>query len=257
MLGDAHFGAEGQEQEEKKTSLFISLLDEISANDAELIICGDLFDFWFEYKHAVPRLHYRILRKLSNLTDAGVPIHYLAGNHDFWLDSFISQEIGLIIHPDEYELSYGNFKLYMLHGDGLLSGDHLYRLLKKVLRHPINIFLYRLLHPDVGIPLALFFSHWSRNSQKRDDYSDEDYRQFARDKIEGGYDIVVLGHTHWPALEPYRTGWYLNPGAWMYSFTFAVIDDDGPALYQWDGEKAHEYHPELPPGNVRAKGERP
>jgi len=250
LIGDTHFGAQDEQKEKIKTEHFLSLLDFISTANAELIICGDLFDFWFEYKHAVPRLHYRILRKLSTLTEMGIPIHYLAGNHDFWLGSFMSEEIGLTIHPDEYERNLFDFKMLMLHGDGLLPQDYLYRLVKKILRNRVNIFLYRLIHPDIGIPLALFFSNLSRNAKKNDNYSDEAYRQFAYGKIEDGYDIVVLGHTHWPALDKYKTGWYVNPGAWLTSFTFAVIDQKGPALYSWNGHDAMPYQPNLPPGNT-------
>jgi len=236
FISDAHLGAQNDEQEELKKDRFLSFLHHVHNQNADLIIVGDLFDFWFEYKHVIPRQHFHILARLDELT-AKQPVHYMAGNHDFWMDSFMEQEIGLIVHPDDFITEKNGLKIYLRHGDGLLIEDKGYRFLKRILRNRLNIKLYRLLHPDVGIPLALAFSHKSRESGKNDIYySDEDYREFAREKIQEGFDLVVLGHTHVAALEKYGHGWYLNPGNWMEDFTFGVLQHGKPALYQWDGK---------------------
>jgi UDP-2,3-diacylglucosamine hydrolase len=254
IIGDAHLGAQGSDQEELKLGRLISFLKAISREKADLLICGDLFDFWFEYRYVIPRHHYRILALLSELVEAGISIHYIAGNHDFWFGPFMQNDVGMQIHPDDLKLEHGSLKLFIRHGDGLLKNDYLYRLLKKVFRCRLNIFLYRLLHPDLGVPLALSFSTLSRNASKnRPDYSDVEYRQFAYGKIEEGYDLVILGHTHWAALEKHKSGWYLNPGNWMECFTYAVIEQNEPRLFQWDGIQGIEYHPDLPPGNPKSQ----
>ena len=99
--------------------------------------------------------------------------------------------------------------------------------------------MYRLLHPDLGIALAHSLSHMSRNAgDPEKKYTDNDYREFAWSKIKQGYDMVVMGHTHIAANEKKYGGWYLNPGNWMQDFSFSVIDDNGPALYQWQGNRA-------------------
>ena len=247
IVSDAHFGAHIKEQEAKKRSLFLSLLDRVQEEKAELVINGDLFDFWFEYKYAVPRLHYEILSKLSSLIISGINIHYLSGNHDFWIGSFLSDEIGLKLHHNYLVIQNGKHKLYFCHGDGLLKKDSMYRFLKKILRHPLNIALYRWLHPDIGVPLALFFSNLSRNNNKnKTKYDDSDYRQFAYDKINNGYNVVALGHTHVPALEKYKNGWYVNSGDWIKKFTFIEIDESGPKLLKWDGAKGVLIQPKQP-----------
>lgn len=250
-ISDAHLGAQEPELEQLKKEKLTSFLNYVLQEDGELIINGDLFDFWFEYRHAVPRQHFQILAQLSNFVNTGKKIHYIAGNHDFWLDSFLEDQVGLILHRDEYELEFDGKKYYIRHGDGLLKKDYLYRGLKKVLRNPVNIFLYRLLHPDFGIPLALHFSHQSRTAAKKQtDYSDSDYREFAFNKIDKGYDFVLLGHTHWPAKAKHLDGWYLNSGHWMGPFTFIVVENAVPKVLQWDGEKSMEIELALPPGNI-------
>ena len=248
LLGDAHLGAQSPEKEAQKHSRFVSFLAALRGQtDSQLVICGDLFDFWFEYRHAVARSHFRALVQLANLIDSGVPVDYLAGNHDFWLGSFLQDEVEITVHPERLELLQGGKHILLMHGDGVMPKDHLYRLMKKVLRHPLSITGYRLLHPDWGIPFAHLFSHWSREAKRADYSNDEDYRAFACGKIDEGYDLVVLGHSHVPALWQHGRGWYVNAGPWMNDFTFARIDKGVPALYRWDGERALPFTIAQPP----------
>ncbi len=250
VIADAHMGAETPEREALKRRRLITFFNHVENEKAHLILCGDLFDFWFEYRSVIPRQHFRLLSALADLLEAGIRVDYLAGNHDFWLDSFLRNELGIIVHDDELEIEHGGRRLFLLHGDGLLKKDYLYRLLKRILRNPRHIFLYKWLHPDLGIPLAHLFSRWSRDSSLRDEklYTDSDYRAFARQKIENGTDMVVLGHTHIAAREKIESGWYLNPGAWMQTFSYLVIDEEqDPQLFQWNGEAGVIYDPPTPP----------
>lgn len=249
-ISDAHLGAHRSIIEDRKIVLLNSFLSSVLKSKAELLICGDLFDFWFEYNHAIPKLHFKTLSLLSEISNAGQKINYIAGNHDFWLGDFLENEIGLVLHKDEYAFDFSDKKVFALHGDGLYKKDYLYRATKKVLRNPINIFLYRLVHPDVGIPVALRFSHKSRETKSdKSKFSDLDYREFAYKKIAAGYDYVILGHTHWPAVEKFKKGWYLNAGNWIDAFTYIEIDGGGPKIKQWDGEKGVNYLVSVPPGN--------
>ncbi|MBN1997531.1 UDP-2,3-diacylglucosamine diphosphatase [candidate division KSB1 bacterium] len=244
FISDAHLGAHDEKTEKIKLSRLLSFFDYVGRHDSELIICGDLFDFWFEYRYAIPRLHFKVLSHLARLCDLGVTVHYVAGNHDFWLGSFMEKEIGLVVHHDEYLFTAQSKKFYIRHGDGILKNDYMYRFLKRVLRNPMNIFMYRLLHPDLGVPLALFFSNLSRNAGKDDHkYNDLEYREFAFTKIESGFDVVVLGHTHIPAHFVYKTGVYLNPGQWTYDFIFCHFENGIPGIFRWDGRKKQEYIP--------------
>lgn len=252
LVSDAHLGAETRGKEWQKCQDLYSFFEYVHTQNGHLIICGDLFDFWFEYHRVFMQDHFETLVALFRLKQAGIAIDYVAGNHDFWLGDFLQNRVGLYLHPDERVLSTSAGRIYLKHGDGLLKSDRAYRLLKRILRHPINIKLYRLLHPDLGIPLALFFSHLSRNTKAElhAAYTDVDYRAFAQKQLEQGFDMIVLGHTHWAAQERYENGWYLNPGSWMLTRTFLRIDATGPNLLQWDGKEGQKYDPPVPPGNL-------
>ncbi|MDZ7724153.1 MAG: UDP-2,3-diacylglucosamine diphosphatase [candidate division KSB1 bacterium] len=238
FLSDAHLGAQDEAQEALKRERLFSFLDYVKTEKADLVIVGDLFDFWFEYKSVIPRLHFRVLCKLADLTRF-CTIHYIAGNHDFWLDSFMRHEIGLSLHPDEFIIQWGEYNIFIIHGDGLMKRDSGYRLMKRVFRNKCCIKLYRMFHPDLGISLALGLSRLSRKSgDPEEKFSDQDYRDYARTKLTQGYNIVIMGHTHIAANEKTNGGWYVNPGNWMQDFSFAVVDENGPALYQWNGNSA-------------------
>lgn len=254
LIGDAHLGCEDSVKEKQKVESLLALFRHIQKAGERLVIMGDLFDFWFEYHHTIPKQHFEVLVGLMDLVKSGVKIDYLAGNHDFWLDDFIQSEIGVSIHANDMELQWTSYHLYLRHGDGLLRADHFYRFLKKVLRNRINVSLYRFLHPDAGIPLAHFFSRLSRNaSSEMRAYADDDYREFARNRLKSRFDMVVLGHTHWAACEKVEDGWYLNPGAWMLNRTFVTIDKNGPRLLQWNPDGVSPFTASVPPGNTKYK----
>lgn len=250
LFGDAHMGARTTAMEAAKLSRTVSFLKMLrGCADTQLVICGDLFDFWFEYRQVIPRHHFHLLTHLADLVESGVPVDYLAGNHDFWLGSFLREEVGVTVHRDSLDLLQAGKRIHLRHGDGLMQKDHLYRLMKSVLRHPWSVTGYRLLHPDVGIPFALFCSHLSRESARDVYQEDGDYQAWARSRIEGGDDVVVLGHTHVAALQPHLQGWYLNAGAWMTAFTYGRIQAGVPSLWQWNGDAGEPYVP--PPRSPR------
>jgi UDP-2,3-diacylglucosamine hydrolase len=237
IISDAHMGGGSAAEEAKKSDWLISFFKYLQTQPCRLVICGDLFDFWFEYRHAVPCRHFQVLAQLSELVRCGIKVDYIAGNHDFWLNSFMEREIGLHLHADDLELSQKGKKIYFCHGDGLMRKDRGYRALKKVLRHPWSVYLYRWVHPDIGVPLALYFSRLSRKADKPKALrKDNDYRAFAFAKIDQGYDVVVLGHTHLAACVAHGPGWYVNAGNWIDAFTYAVIEAGTPSLFGLNGQ---------------------
>ncbi len=226
IFSDAHLGCGTPAQESHKLAKITELFELVRADNSRLIILGDLFDFWFEYKHAIPKEHHTILTMMTDLVREGITIDYVSGNHDFWMDDFFIRHIGINLHRDTLTLEYENKKLFLIHGDGLAPGDKGYRFLKRILRHPLNIWLYRKLPPDWAIPLAKKVSGSSRNYTAQRDHSFmADYEQYARDKIAEGYDIVVIGHLHIPVRKELNHGLYLNTGDFISHFSYVHISN--------------------------------
>jgi len=235
FISDAHLGEHGRTVERRKEERLTSFFDHIGARATCLYVVGDLFDFWFEYRQVVPSGHHRILHQLAALVQGGTRVVYLAGNHDFWLGDFFPREIGVEISRDPLSVEHQGLSLYVAHGDGLAQPDRGYRILKRILRHPLNIRLYRLIHPDIGIPLAKLASASSRA------YTDEkalelvnEYEQAAQKILSQGFDAVVLGHSHYPSLRSFGRKTYLNIGDWITHFTYGRLRDGQLTLQVWE-----------------------
>jgi UDP-2,3-diacylglucosamine hydrolase len=224
FLSDAHLGAEEQNKEKLKEEKLVSLFEKIKQDGEFLYLVGDLFEFWFEYKNVIPKEHLRILMKLKELVDCGIKINYLVGNHDFWLGDFLPRHLGIPIFKQPMEVVHQGKRIFISHGDGLAKKDVGYRILKKILRNKVNIFLYRQIPPDISYPLAKFVARRSRSRvQKRDESFLEEYEYFAKTKIEQGFDAVILAHTHVPLFKNLGEGVYLNLGDWFQHFTYGRL----------------------------------
>lgn len=227
IFSDAHLGSGSAELEATKVARIRQLFDMVRADGDRLVILGDLFDFWFEYKHAMPKEHHGVLFMMTELISAGIPIDYISGNHDFWMDDFFAEHIGVTMHKDSFDLTYNEQRLHLTHGDGLARADRGYRVLKKILRNPLNIWLYRKLPPDWAIPLAKKVSGSSRDYTSRRDHTfASDYEAYARTKLSENYDVVAIGHLHIPAYEKWDNGVYINTGDFINHFSYAKMVDD-------------------------------
>lgn len=154
FFSDVHLGLGTKDDDRKKEQRVIRFLDMVKNDARELYILGDLFDYWFEYKYVVPKGYFRLFAKLAELRYRGIQISYLAGNHDFWLKNYLTEELGITISPDPIERTIGGKRFYLHHGDGLLKNDTGYRILKRFLRNKLNIFLFSLIHPDLTSRIA-------------------------------------------------------------------------------------------------------
>jgi UDP-2,3-diacylglucosamine hydrolase len=233
FFSDAHLGLGSKEEELEKERAIVRFLNHIGNDAAELFIVGDLFDFWFEYRTVVPKGYFRLFAALAGLTERGVSVTYLAGNHDFWLRSYFQEALGIHVVLEPIERTLGGKRFYLHHGDGLLKNDTGYRLLKKVLRNKVNIFLFSLLHPDITGAIAEWSSRTSRKHTSKQHYEENDMIEFAREKIMNGYDFVIMGHNHKPLQRKFGKRSYVNLGDWIDAQTYAVFDGKGLRLKHW------------------------
>lgn len=222
FFSDAHLGASAQEVE--KTERLFRFLDHLKNNASAFYILGDLFDFWFNYRYVMPRQHFRVINRLEKLAKL-MPIAFFAGNHDYWAGQFFESELNIKFYPDEAIVTHFNKKIYLHHGDGILKRDGGYRLMKKVLRNPLSIFLFRWIHPDIAFRIAKGTSHTSRGytTTKQQVIDNQDYYEFAQQKLKEGIDAVIMGHRHCPEMKPFPKGFYLNTGDWVTHFSYVRL----------------------------------
>ena len=227
FASDFHLGSPNLEESHKREKLIVSWLTEIE-NDAKAIyLVGDIFDFWFEFKKVVPKGFVRFLGKLAELRDAGITIYFFVGNHDLWMRDYFQKELSIpVFHkPQEFNI---NGKLFLIgHGDGLGPGDHGYKRMKKVFTFPFFKWLFRWLHPDIGVRLGHYFSVKNKLISGDKDASflgeqNEWLALYCRKKLlEKHYDFFVFGHRHLPLeIELNNSSTYINLGDWIQYFTY-------------------------------------
>lgn len=233
VISDVHLGVTPPETDRA----LLALLDRARSSARSLVVNGDLFEFWFEWRHVMPRAGFRAVAALAAIHDAGVPILFVAGNHDCWGGDALTRDAGVEYHVGRWNGKIGGWTTQIDHGDGLREvEDRGYRLLRGVLRNRLAMRAFRLLHPDWGVRLALMSSHTSRTTRARD--GGAGLRAIALEELSRApaLDLVIHGHSHVAALERAPGGGvFANAGGWLQDPTFLVIDDDAISLRRWDG----------------------
>jgi UDP-2,3-diacylglucosamine hydrolase len=233
VLSDVHLGPAPEDAERT----LLALLQRARTEAKSVVLNGDVFDFWFEWRHVMPRVGFRVLAALAALREAGVEVLWIAGNHDCWGGEILSRDVGVTYHMGPWRGSLAGWPALIEHGDGLRDKeDAPYRRLRAVLRNPLAIRVFRWLHPDLATAIALRTSHTSRNMRPRD--RGEGLRRVALARLGGdpALGLYVYGHTHAPALEQVASGAvFANSGAWMDEPTFLRITPDRVELVRLEG----------------------
>ena len=233
FASDQHFGAPTAEKSKLREQKFIQWLD-IVKKDAEVIfLLGDLFDFWFEYKTVVPKGFVRVLGKLAEIRDSGIPIHFFVGNHDLWMEDYFEKELNIPVYHEPKEFTFGDKTFLIGHGDGLGPGDLGYKRMKKVFTNPLCKWLFRWLHPDIGVGLATYLSVKNKLISGDEDVvflgeENEWLVQYCKEVLKSKhYNYFVFGHRHLPmSLEVGEKSEYVNLGDWISYFTYGVFDGE-------------------------------
>lgn len=239
FASDLHLGTPDAAASSAREKLFIRWLNEIKSDAAEVYIIGDIFDFWHEYKTVVPKGHVRLQAKLAELADAGIPVHVFTGNHDLWMFGYLEEELGVKVHYQPIQKEWAGKKFFIGHGDGLGPADHGYKLIKKIFQNKLCRFLFRWLHPDVGVKLAMYLSKRSRyaadGSHALEKFMGEEKEwlvQYCLRKLsQQHYDYFVFGHRHLPLdIALNSNSRYINTGDWLDYNSYAVFDGTQLAL---------------------------
>ncbi|MDR6299729.1 UDP-2,3-diacylglucosamine diphosphatase [Mesonia maritima] len=237
---DNHLGAPTNALSKPREEKFVKWLDEVQQDAAAIFLLGDLFDFWFEYKHVVPKGFVRVLGKIAEIKDSGIPIYFFVGNHDLWMDDYFEKELNIPVYHKPQEFTFNEKKFLIGHGDGLGPGDKGYKRMKKVFTNPFSKWLYRWLHPDIGVPLAKHLSVKNKLISGDEDAKflgeeNEWLAQYAKRKLETKhYDYFVFGHRHLPMkIEVGKNSTYFNLGDWISHYTYGVFNGENFSLEEY------------------------
>jgi UDP-2,3-diacylglucosamine hydrolase len=243
FASDFHLGVPNYENSLEREKRIVRWLDSIKHDAEELYLMGDVFDFWFEYKRVVPQGYVRLLGKLAELSDSGIPIHYFTGNHDMWIFNYLPKEIGAKIYSEPITREIKGKKFYLGHGDGLGPGDKGYKFLKKVFANKFGHWLFARFHPNFSLMCAHYFSSKSRlaNGISDEIFLGEDKEWlviYSKEILKKTHiDYFVFGHRHLPLdikLNSYSR--YINLGEWINYNSYAVFDGERMELKYFSKE---------------------
>lgn len=231
FASDFHLGIPDKERSLEREKRIVRWLDEIKNDAAEIFIMGDIFDFWFEYTTVVPRGFTRLLGKIAEICDSGIPVSLFTGNHDMWMFGYLHDELGVTIHRKPITREFGGKKFFLAHGDGLGPGDHGYKMIKKIFANPLCQWLFARIHPNLGMRIA---NYWSRKSRmtngEKEEFKGEEKEflvQFIKETLKKEhYDYFIFGHRHLPLQINVDNSLYINLGEWVNYSTYAVFDGE-------------------------------
>jgi len=244
FASDFHLGVPTYEESQAREKRIIDWLESVLPEAHSIYLLGDIFDFWFEYKHAIPKGFARLQGKLAAIRDAGIPIYFFTGNHDMWMFDYFPHEFGIPVYREPKLLEVGNQKLLIGHGDGLGPGDRTYKILKKIFASKICQWLFARIHPNLGIGIANLWSRKSRlgNMKREESFTDEkkEYLWVYCSAVEATvhHDFYVFGHRHLPLdLKIGDHSRYINLGEWVNFNTYAVYDGKDIMLKTFDSKR--------------------
>lgn len=232
FASDFHLGIDARLSSQEREQQIVKWLTQIQTDAEAIYLVGDVFDFWFEYRTVVPKGYVRLLGKLAELRDQGIPIYFFTGNHDMWMFRYFEDEFGIPIYRKPIIREIGGKQFYIGHGDGLGPGDHGYKFLKKVFANRLCQWLFERLHPNFGISLANFWSGKSRAASPANNTflgPDKEWLLiFANEQIEQSpsIDYFIFGHRHLPIDYILKNDYsrYINLGEWLHYNSYAVFD---------------------------------
>ena len=243
FISDLHLGAPNYEASLVREKKIIRFLESVENNAQAIFLVGDTFDFWYEYKHVVPKYFIRFFAKLIDLKEKGIDINIFTGNHDLWLNDYLANEVGATIYHDKVELQLisanSTKRILVAHGDGLGPGDKKYKILKKIFTNPICQWLFRWLHPDIGIKIAQLWSRHSFTDPSIEVFHGEDKEwliQYCKRKLtKKHFDYFVMGHRHLPMnIALNENSAYINLGDWIVNYNYAEFDGEKISLIKFD-----------------------
>ncbi|HFA50958.1 MAG TPA: UDP-2,3-diacylglucosamine diphosphatase [Bacteroidetes bacterium] len=245
FVSDFHLGTPGSREREKRV---VRWLDKISEDACELYLVGDVFDYWFEYGQVVPKGFVRLLGKLGELRDNGLPVYFFTGNHDMWMFRYLEDELGISIYRRPIVREIGGKRFFIGHGDGLGHGDYGYKFIKALFGNPICQWLFARLHPNFGLWLMKAFSGSSRKANPSDPkfHGEKKERliQFCNAHLDKeDVDFFIFGHRHLPIDFRLKNGKsrYINLGEWIRFNSYAVFDGQQLEVKFFENDKGEVF----------------
>ncbi|MCF7833172.1 MAG: UDP-2,3-diacylglucosamine diphosphatase [Candidatus Marinimicrobia bacterium] len=235
FLSDTHISTRADADQKERMEDMLVLLEEILKSKGTLFILGDFFDFWFDKAKHVPLTLKPVVDALRLLRDAGIEIHYLGGNHDYWIEGYLTQDLGIHFYPDALHFDWNGKRIFCHHGDNIVYNNPQYPLIRKIIRAPWAISILKCLPINLTYDLGERVSHYNQNIPEIPRVSElliGKMHDFLQDKLNEGYDIALSGHVHAPHFETHEGKILAVLGDWIHHRSYGIMDETGFKLIE-------------------------
>ena len=233
FISDLHLGASYLDTRKSEQKV-IDWLNSIKSSAKRLILLGDILDYWYEYRHVVPRGYIRFFGKLAELSDSGIEIHWFTGNHDIWIFDYLPAELGITLHRTNEVLDIDGHSFFLSHGDEVGERKWSFRFIQWLFRNKVAQWCYSWIHPDLTMILA---HKWSSSSRKKNNQKGEEHFRgekheplvrFAKEYIKNNnVEYLIFGHRHILLdLMLTRNNRMVILGDWIKHFSYASFDGE-------------------------------
>lgn len=230
FLSDNHLSTRSGEDQDKRIADVLSLLEEIRKSKGTLFILGDFFDFWFDKNNYVPPVLASVVNALRGLVSDGIEVHYIGGNHDYWIEGYLTRETGIRFYPDAVGFTWQGKRIYCQHGDhAVYIGEH-YPYVRRVIRDPLSIGLLKILPIRWTYKLGERVSHYNKSIPDIPRVTEQlilQMRDVLNEKLEEGFDLALSGHVHAPYYEKRGDKVLAIIGDWIHHRSYGFMDDEG------------------------------
>lgn len=240
FLSDLHLGAPYFTDSREAECRVVSFLDSIKDDADAIYLLGDILDYWYEYRYVVPRGFVRFFGKLAELSDRGVRIVWLIGNHDIWIFDYLPTELGITVIDGVLTEQIDGKWFLMTHGDGIGKLKPSFRFLRKLFRSRLCQKAFSAIHPRWTVPFAY---NWSRHSRKVDGPDPPDaerlinnIKTFSMEYLQQHpeIDYFIFGHLHLLIEEKLSDrSSMIVLGEWISTFSYAVWDGYQLTLHKY------------------------
>ncbi len=240
FISDIHLMLSPTRQGIERQQRLFRFFQQIVQTGGSLFIVGDLFNFYFEYPHLIPKMYFEFFSKLHQLKQQGIEIHYVLGNHDYWVLDFVTDTLTTKTYFNDTSFELAGKKFYVTHGDGIISWDKGYRLLKAIIRNPVFIWFYRWLHPTIGYNFAQWIANRGHQNTHPEAYNlrvQGELKTYALSHMMNGYDYVITGHYHQAVDLAVGGGRLVILGDWIHNNSYGYFDGQDFVLRQWETDE--------------------
>ena len=235
-VSDVHIKYFEEADDVARREIFLKFLESIKSDADILILNGDIFDLWIEWKDKCIPEYMPIIEKLKEFSDNGCRLIFLYGNHDFWLGDFLRNELNAEIYPDQFVETIDEKRLFVTHGDMLTVNDARYHFFRTIIRLPFVRSFVQILPMEFVLKLGAGMSRTSRKRTKPRRLSDNQgigLLDFAREHS-FKHDLFLMGHVHSPQIQNVGKAIFINSGDWITHRTYVKIVDGRPQLIDFE-----------------------